>query len=46
MNRGAQSSEVGLNGALMKRKNTTKKKITDKKTIGTTKCSESIGGSI
>ena len=45
MNRGAQSSEVGLNGALMKRKNTTKK-ITDKKTIGTTKCSESIGGSI
>ena len=42
--RGAQFSEAGLNGALMKEK-TTQKTITDKK-IGTTKYSESIGGSI
>ena len=31
--RGAQFSEAGLNGALMKRKKTTQKKITDKKEL-------------
>ena len=46
--RGSQFSEAGLNGALMKRKNNTKNTIkkAGKKAIGTTKYSESIGGSI
>ena len=46
--RGSQFSEAGLNGALMKRKNNTKNTIkkADKKAIGTTTYSESIGGSI
>ena len=45
--RGSQFSEAGLNGALMKRKNTKNTiKKADKKAIGTTKYSESIGGSI
>jgi len=43
--RGAQFSEAGLNGALMKKKKTIHNTITDKK-IGTTKYSKSIGVSI
>ena len=44
---GAQFSDAGLNGALMKRKKKHKKTITDKKKkIRMTKYSESIGGSI
>ena len=44
--RDTQFSEAGLNGALMKRKNNTKNNNRSKKKNGTTKYSESIGGSI
>ena len=44
--RGAQFSDAGLNGALIKRKKQHKKEQQIKKKNGTTKYSESIGGSI